>query len=305
MGWNDVPERCSSCDGICEGLQNCIPQFCIASNVSFVVVFFGLATIIFFRLYQFFAVKKTLEWSMKKLIYLFSGIFCLIRSFRYVWVLAGLQREGPAPVLFDLLAYFLNLENLFFTYSLLLAFWKNVCQRNNLSMSWFTQKIKIILIVFNGFSILLLALAALFSVILPQSFANVVINGLVAILVLALCISYIKEGTSLLRETRKFGGITNYNQAILRLVTILAIGSSIGFILIFLILIIVTLVRNMALENDSYIACQISHILYRLCEFGMISMITFTLRRHELGSSRQSAESNNSSPRHSMMYNDY
>jgi len=277
-----IPEECSRCDVLCEDVDQCIGNYCTVANAVIATAFLIVAILLAIRLVQFYLYKKRPLFSLKKLLYIFGLGFCLLRSFRYYLVLGKFQHLGFGANLFDRLLYWVTYEVLWAMYSMLVLFWATICDSSSTAQlnmgSWLTAKTKILLVVTNTILVVFLIASAI--VQLTVGFEAVLITNLVFVLaMLALSISYLVQGTKLLKLLSKFShgqSPQNRRTVLAERVTRMTIGASSMLNATILVTIVGTIIRA-AIHNHTL--CQTSHLVFRFCELVAVGVIAIPLRK--------------------------
>lgn len=145
--------------------------------------------------------------------------------------------------------------------------------RKKIHFSWLGRKTKVILLTCNVI-LGLVYTALIFTIFLPNySIAFAATTSVMAILLLALCGAYLREGVKFNRLLKTFAEV---KPLVINLTRVL-IGSSTLLIVAVLLIILLTLLQ-LVFFPDSNIACQIFQVFYRSIEFGMVVVLAYPLR---------------------------
>lgn len=181
----------------------------------------------------------------------------------------------------------MDYSNIFLMYVLLLLFWQRICNKCKASMGWMGKKMKIILAasgIIIGIILTLLPFAAL---ITDNDWSRIIMNAFVGVVVLGLSIGYIVEGSKLYKLIRTFD---HKDKGLLRNITFITTLASSGFLLTFIILLFVSVVRSMVPElAQIYVACATFQFIYRVLEFALVCVMAYPLKGYIQEPSSQSS----------------
>src|SRR5690554_5672942 len=111
--------------------------------------------------------------------------------------------------------------------------------RNKMTFSWLGRKMRLILFIYNiAFGFVFAAMIGL-HFIPNRSVSILVANGIVVIIILALCGAFLREGVKFYRMLKTFTQV----KPLMEKLTIILISSSVSFIVSILLLTILTLVQ--------------------------------------------------------------
>jgi len=274
-------EECKSpCDAECALDTSCDDNasICIVFPVLYIVAFSLWGILASVRLVQFFKYSGGYRWSLKKLLYLFGIITAVLRVIRYIFVITGVAFVNTSLFLIDQYFYVAPLATLFSMYALLIAFWGSILQKKKTPVSWIDTKMKRILIVTT--IIVCVSLTVLPITDIFTSVGLLIFNVVIVFIIAGLAGFMIVKGRKVRSMLETFYVGTDKevvkNREVTTTVTNLVVGSSIGYAISIGVLIAATIARNI---EEGFTLCMASHFVYRVLELGMMTLLTYPLRK--------------------------
>eukprot|EP01119_Soliformovum_irregulare_P004598 TRINITY_DN15664_c0_g1_i1.p1 TRINITY_DN15664_c0_g1~~TRINITY_DN15664_c0_g1_i1.p1 ORF type:complete len:347 (+),score=30.25 TRINITY_DN15664_c0_g1_i1:33-1043(+) len=281
---NVIPSRCFQCDRLCEGVVDCIQEYCITANVVIVIFNAVISVGLFSRLFLFIK-RSGFKFTLKKLIFACGWLFTLLRTIRYVMVLASIQYHGLAGRLVDTIVFWWAFALLELMYASLLAFWGRVCDKKIPPTSVFGRR-RVAILVVSSVIVTILVFILPFVTAFGGDTADIACNALIAVVILALTIGFLVEGIKMYRFVQF---MTEGPKQIAKLTNItISATSSLGFVL--MVIVVSTVVRKV-LYHDNFVACQTFQLFLRGTELLLVTCVTWPLRMSKKGNDSSSDQS--------------
>jgi len=271
--------ECYACDtlcGICD--SSCSLEYCYIAN-TLTVFFFGCVMIaLSIRSVQFFIYSPKPTWNFKKIIYICGIVVCILRISRWSLLLGKVNM----PLVLDRILYWYGSGLIIAMYSLLIAFWANLCSKDMVVFSWLGGRMKKI---FIGWTLILFGIWTCFAVIERYLHDNIGVvlsaNATGLFLLLSVTIATTVEGYKvrkvLIASTTK-REITERDRKLVKTITSLVTTISIGFICFFLLVAAATVVRlKVSAEFNLYQSIQ---LLYRALELTALVLICWPIKKY-------------------------